>query len=74
MKTANTDPKQNQANELPDPLSPLWHKGFIWKKVFFKLYSKKQAGKVKKEVKALKHIAIEYLQTENTLKVNDPQN
>ena len=54
--------------DLPEATSNLWMKGFVWKGVFFKIYSKKEGQLFKREMKALKHLAIEYLQTETCAK------
>ena len=58
--------------DLPQDISsPYWQKGFIWKGVYFRLYSKHESERLKREMKALKHLSIECLQTESTIKVND---
>lgn len=57
------------ARELPDAFSGVWLKGFIWKGVYLKLYTKKEGQKIKREMKALKHLAIEYLQTESMYRI-----
>jgi len=71
FKQDPNDPRANLVYELPDIYSPLWHLGFVWKGVYFKLYSKRNAKQLKKEIKALKHIAIEYLQAETSIKLSD---
>ena len=52
------------AKDLPEATSNVWVKGFLWKGVYFKLFSKKEGQLLKREMRALKHAAIEYLQTE----------
>ena len=63
------EPRRNFYQELPDPMSAAWQEGFIWKGVFFKLYSKREGEKLKAEMKALKHLGVEYLQTEASTRV-----
>jgi len=58
------EPRRNFYQELPDALSTAWLEGFIWKGVFLKLYSKKDGEQLKREIKSLKHLGVEYLQTE----------
>lgn len=55
---------------LPHQTSPLWFKGFIWRGVYFKIYSKIEGKKIKAELKSLKYLAIEHLQTETSFKLN----
>lgn len=64
FKGPSFEPRRNFFQDLPDAVSMAWQEGFIWKGVFLKLYSKKEAEKLKKEMKALKHLGVEYLQTE----------
>ncbi len=61
------------AKDLPEATLTVWVKGFIWKGVFFKAYSKKEAQALKREMRALKHLAIEYLQTEACFKFVEGQ-
>jgi len=72
-KTLPIDPRQSAHAELPDPFAPIWQNGFVWKGVYFKLYSKREASKLKKEMKVLKHLAVECLQTETSIKIADAQ-
>jgi len=57
--------------EFPEIFSPAWQEGFVWKGVYLKMYSKKDSQKLKKELKALKHLGIEYLQTETSVKLTE---
>ncbi len=70
FKAVPQDPKLNLERELPDIFSPVWQNGFIWKGVFFRLFSKKHARKIKKEMKVLRHVAVECLQTETCFKID----
>lgn len=70
-KTMPLDPRQGATVDLPDPFSPVWQNGFVWKGVFLKLYSKKEAAQIKKEMKVLKHLAVECLQAETSIKISD---
>lgn len=54
------------ARDLPDAISNVWLKGFVWKGVYLKLYTKNEGQKIKREMRALKHLAIEFLQREGT--------
>lgn len=55
---------------LPHHTSPLWFQGFIWRGVYLRVYSKIDGIKIKSEVKGLKCLAIEHLQTETSFKLN----
>lgn len=57
------------AKDLPEATSNIWVKGFLWKGVYFKLYSKKEGQLLKREMRALKHTVIEYLQTESCFRL-----
>ena len=59
------------AQELPEAVSNVWAKGFIWKGVFLKRYSKKEAERLKQEMRSLKQLAVEYLQTESLFRFSD---
>ena len=65
------DPRQNYYADFPDLFSPAWQEGFIWKGVYLKLYSKNKAQQLKRELKVLKHMGVEYLQTETLLKLSE---
>ena len=62
---------QNHFSDFPEILSSSWEEGFIWKGVYLKLYSKNDAQSLKKELKVLKHLGIEYLQTETSMRITD---
>ena len=63
------EPRRNFYQELPEAMSAAWQEGFIWKGVYLRLYSKKEAEQLKREMKALKHLGVEYLQTEATTRI-----
>jgi len=69
--TGESSSCQNFYAEFPELFSAAWQEGFVWKGVYLKLYSKKEAEALKKELKALKHIGIEYLQTETSAKMTE---
>ncbi len=60
-------------DSLPSAGSKLWSAGFVWKGVFLRLLSKKGAKGLKAEIKALKHLAIEYFQSDFLIKYYDCQ-
>lgn len=47
----------------------MWLKGFIWRGVYLRVVSKKQGKHVKSEMKALKHVGVEYLQNDCSFKI-----
>jgi len=55
---------------LPHHSSPLWFEGFIWRGVYFRMYSRVEGKRIKAEIKGLKDLAVEYLQTETSFKVD----
>lgn len=55
---------------LPDKGDKAWLEGFVWKGVYLKAYSRVDGKKAKAEVNALKEIAIEYLQTESSFRLD----
>ena len=55
---------------LPHHTSPLWFEGFIWRGVYLKMYSRVEGKRIKAEIKALKNLAVEYLQTESSFKLD----
>ena len=55
---------------LPHHASPIWFEGFIWRGVYLKMFSRVNGKKIKAEIKGLKNIAIEYLQTESSFKID----
>jgi alpha-tubulin suppressor-like RCC1 family protein len=70
FKTSPLDPKQAIDPELPDIFSPVWQNGFVWKGVYFKLYSKREGLRLKKEMKVMKHLGVECLQTDTSIKLD----
>lgn len=62
MLGADRDRERSEVfvENIPDAHSSLWVKGFIWRGVYFKLLSKKSAHTLKAEMKALKHVGVEY--------------
>jgi len=62
---------QNYYTDFPEIFAPAWQEGFVWKGVYLKLFSKQDSQKLKKELKALKHLGIEFLQTETSVKITE---
>lgn len=56
---------------LPEAYSPRWLLGLIWKGVYFRLVSKNKSKSIKREIKALKHIGVEFLQGDFSFKINN---
>ncbi|KAL4472690.1 hypothetical protein ABPG74_018639 [Tetrahymena malaccensis] len=74
IKKPSLQTENPYCDTLPEAFSPLWLRGFIWKGVYFRLLSKKKAKHVKCELKALKHIGLEYLQNDSSFKLNNIMN
>ena len=55
---------------MPHHTSPIWFQGFIWRGVYLKMFSRVDGKTIKAEIKGLKNLAIEYLQTENSFKID----
>ena len=71
-----TEPRKNSElffEDLPHFSLGVWQTGFVWRGVHLKLLSKKKAKRLKAEIKALKQVAVEYLQTECITKFQDFQ-
>lgn len=69
----SSDPESSKGpfhKYLPHHSSPIWLEGFIWRGVFLKMFSRVDGKKVKAEIKGLGNIAVEYLQTETSFKIN----
>ena len=54
---------------LPHKLSPLWHKGFVWKGVYFKLLSPIKAKLAEKMLNRMKYLAVEFYNNDTSKKI-----